>query len=314
MPTRQFLRQDTYLPGFSLAKMNSQDMYIYDKALPAVPVPYETGKFAIWGDAAFLKFAEASANFGMKRAPGAHYGRYNFDLTTAGSFTCEEIGHEFAIDDRTKKDAKDPIDLEEAASIVNTEYIFIEREKLASTLLFTGGNYTNTAAVGTGWDDNTSDMWGDANTAHQTTQKAVGRRCNTVIMGQEVFDAIMIHPQATDQIKYNTNTLGGLPQDALAKFFRVNQVLVGGAINNTAKEGQSNSNGYIWGKSVAFLYLEPGVNRYGMSFAKSFQSQPFEVTVYREEQSKSDIVRGSVIQDEKICAADAGYLFTSVVS
>jgi hypothetical protein len=94
----------------------------------------------------------------------------------------------------------------------------------------------------------------DVRTAKRAIAEKTGYEPNKLVLGRPVFDALLDNPSIIDRIKYG-QTPGDAAmarQDMLARLFGVDEVVVMNAVENTAKEGQSNSHSFIGGK-VAML-------------------------------------------------------------
>jgi hypothetical protein len=145
-----------------------------------------------------------------------------------------------------------------------------------------------------------------------------------LVLGKAVYDALIDHPDIVDRIKYGQTP--GHPAmanlEALMKLLEVERILVMKAIENTAKEGATNSHSFIGGKHALLCYSapRPGIMTPTAGYTFSWTSfvgagqEGNRIKRFRLEQIESDRVEIQMAFDSKLVAADLGYLFLSVVS
>jgi hypothetical protein len=75
---------------------------------------------------------------------------------------------------------------------------------------------------------------------------------NLAWMDERVADQLRYHPMLLDFLGFKENRPGGLGDQELAKALNVKRLLIADADYNTAKEGQADSLGAIWGKHLWF--------------------------------------------------------------
>lgn len=108
-------------------------------------------------------------------------------------------------------------------------------------------------------------------------------------------------------------------QETLAAAFRLDTVLVGESIYNTAAEGATASYSRIWGKSCALIRVESQPSRRRtQTFGYSFRFGQMETTAVFEElpgRAGGTYIKVSHSDDDKIVGgSNVGYLYTTVVS
>jgi len=200
-------------------------------------------------------------------------------------------------------------------------WTMIERDRDAvDNLLFNASVITQTSALASGnrWDD-TGDPREQANLAGQTIQKAIGipKRELTLMVNPESFDSLAINPSLLQFLRTSAPGLTQMDEMQMARALGIKDVVIAGAVENSAKEGQTESKGYIAGKSALFCYVEPNPTALrpqglGATFQKRGRPQG-QIERYREEPRK-EIVLASFMEDRVVCNAEAGYLFTTVIS
>src|SRR5690606_27504749 len=132
-------------------------------------------------------------------------------------------------------------------------------EKLYAAAAFKTGVWTaNTEQTGKSTSPSSNEFlqFNDANsTPLEVLQNQIlkvetstGRRPNVLVTNSNVEFALRRHPDLLDLYKY---TSGGLvPRDKLAEAIGVEKILVGRAVENTAKEGQSASMSRVFGNHI----------------------------------------------------------------
>ncbi|GAG02815.1 unnamed protein product, partial [marine sediment metagenome] len=91
------------------------------------------------------------------------------------------------------------------------------------------------------------------------------------------------------------------------------EVLIGGAVYNTAAEGQTRTIGNAWGNNVLIFYKEATPSLDALSLGYTFRVKNFLVKTYRVDTREGEMIEASVIQDEKIVSSSCGYLVTAVL-
>jgi hypothetical protein len=196
-----------------------------------------------------------------------------------------------------------------------TEKMLLDRENTLATLLRSTANLTqNTTLAGTSqWSDYTnSDPIGDIRTARTTIHQNTFKKPNTLILGKQVFDILIDHPQIIERIKYSQ--LGVVTAELLARVFQVDTVLVGEAGANTAVEGQTDALSYIWGVDAIVAYISPKVSIKMLTLAMTFTYGVREVKRWVDQDREGTYVRvGKDNYVQKVIAAAAGYLIKACV-
>jgi hypothetical protein len=108
------------------------------------------------------------------------------------------------------------------------------------------------------WNDSTSKVLSVIKTAKDSIAGYVGVGANNVTLSYPVFSALQFHPEIYSVLGANyKGAFGLLNEAAFAAAFGVDRVLVAKAIYNTAKEGQTASLDYLWGKTCIVSYIAP---------------------------------------------------------
>lgn len=285
-------------------------MFVGDQLLPVVPVSSERFTYFLFGRHHFKRY-------NSKRNVGSAFMRVDYDArTTTGQ--AEEYGLEHPIDDRIRDEAQAPMDPDIQGTTLLTEALMLDQEKRIASLLTTAGNYKTslTTTPGTKWDaaSNTT-IRANIKTGMEAVRQQIGRYPNVIMIPAAVAAAIAVGSELTQILQY-TYGMGQITSDAeggyyLPKVLYGMSVVIAGAIENTANLGQAETMADVWSDNVVMLYRSPSPAIWQPSTGYIFRRRMFQVQTYREEPIKSDIVRASFIQTEKLTALDTGSLLTS---
>lgn len=307
MPLISTVKFDPLLTNVSLQFQPAPDGYLADMILPPVPVAKESAAFWVYDKSRF----DVPDS---KRAPRSEYNRIDWTVTT-DNYLAEQYGLEGEIDDEERKNAAAPLDLDVDTAEIVTDMVLNNREKRIVDLVMSTATITqNVTLAGTAqWNDGAnSDPLTDVKTGRTTIFDATGYRPNKMAMGYKVFEALKLHPDIKEIIKYTERAI--VTKQLLAMVFEVDEVLVGGVLRRTSKEGQTDVLADVWGKDVLLFYAEPRPSLKRASLGYQMRENDLRVFRYREDKRDTDVIRVTEKQDEKIIAATLGYLIKAAVA
>jgi len=285
----------------------SNEDFVWNRVMPVFPVGKQSGKYYKY-DKANLRAVDT------ERAGGSPANEVEYGLSTDSVFANDHALKEF-VDDQVRDQADQALNPLIDATEDVTERLQIGTEKaLATTMADTTTITQNTTLSGTDqWSDfSNSDPIGDVRTGMQTVRKAIGRKPNTLLLGQEVFDKLQDHTDIIERIKYSQ--LAATTEELLARIFNVERVIVASSIENTAHEGAADSLGYIWGKHAWILYVAPQRRLKTITFGWTFTWKDRVTKRWRDEDREGTYVRVNWNYDQKIVAAEAAYLIKNAVA
>lgn len=296
---------DPALSDLSIAYKN--DSYLSEILFPTVNVAKQSGKY--------YKFDKANLRRNKSlRAPGGKANEVGFGLST-GSFITEDHALKEKIPFEVIDQAENALNPEMDAAENVTEMLMVDKEAAIATMLTDTGTVTqNVTLSGTDqWSDfDNSDPFDDITTGINTVQAAIGKRPNTIVMGQAVFNKLILHPDVLERIKYTSGT--SVTADMLARLFNVTRVLVGAAVYNSAVEGQTDALSYIWGKHVVIAYTaeSPKLKQVALGFTMVYGKRV--VKKWDEVDEDSRYVRVNENYAQELVAAEAAYLIKNAVA
>jgi hypothetical protein len=195
--------------------------------------------------------------------------------------------------------------------------IALREEMRIATILTTSGNFTNTAALSGSdrWDASGSDPIAKIRAGIRACWRGPGSSKLIAYAGGDVYEYLRQHPLVVDKFKYTSNDLPTRQQ--LAQFFGLDDLLVGDAWNDTANEGQTASYSRIWGKNFGILRVADRASIRNASFGYTFRFGQKSTTEWFD--PKPGVAGGyyakvGLQECHEIVAADAGYLYTTVIS
>jgi len=306
MPEISEVHVDQILTNISVQYKNAA--FVADQILPVVPVKKESDKYYVYTKKDRFTVPNTL------RAPRTESRQVDWSISTA-TYSCEEYALSALIDDRERANADKPIDIDIDTVETLTDLLLLDYEKrVASMLTDTSIITQNVTLSGTDqWSDYAnSDPISNIETAKQTVFDSIFKEPNIMVMGIAVYRKLKHHPDILDRIKYTGR--GIVTVDILQDLFEIPKILVAGTAYNSANEGQTPSYSSVWGKNVIVAYVEPRPGLKKVSLGYTLRARAFQVRKAREEKKHSDWVEVSVVQDEKIVAASAGYLIKTAVA
>jgi len=303
-PTLNDIRIDPILSNVSVAYKN--EAYIAEQILPVIPSKERTGKYFKYDKSKFRKVQSL-------RGMGAPANEVDYGLTISTAYVCQEHSLRQIVPDELKDQAPLPLNPELDATENVTERLLIEKEYDLATYMQNPSNLTGVTLSGSSkWSDYAnSDPIGNIKKGKKTIHSKIFVEPNTLVLGKEVYDTLLDHPDIIDRIKYRSDVATA---DILARLFGVEKVLVGGAGYNTAKEGQSDTLSYIWGKNAWLLYVTPKPGIYSVSFGYHFTFANRVVDKWYDNTRKGTWIRVSENYAREIVCSDAAYLIKDAVA
>lgn len=259
----------------------------------------------------------------VKRAPRANYPRSDWQFET-GTYTCEEYGWEEQIDDVEAALYAKYFDSEVIANARAVDILLRAQEKRIAAALFNTNNITNTAGVGTEWSTvATCTPLADVETAKEAMRAASGLVPNVMAMSVKVFNNLVRSKEILDAFRYTNPVENGTREakkNLLAQYFGVDKVLVGGAIYDSKKKGAAFTLADIWDDEYVLLAkVAMGNDLRDPSLGRTFlwtgdSPSNLNVESYREDQTRSNIIRVRHNVDEAFVFTGAGYLMSNITA
>jgi hypothetical protein len=246
------LRIDQYLTNFSVSWRQEQDQFVAGFASTPVPVMNESDKYAIYPAGYFWR-DEAEV-----RALGGRPVQVGYKVEN-GQYLAEEWALEHTIDDRQRRNAATPFDLDEAGTMLLQGKHLIREDRIWAQKFFKAGVWGIDVQGGqhfTPFNDAASTPIAVVDQYKIAMLRGTGKRPNTLVLGANVHAALRTNPDIVDRVKYTQRGIASL--DVLAAVFEVDRVMVCGSIYNAANEGADDDFEFIADENAMWMgYIEP---------------------------------------------------------
>lgn len=329
-PTQSAVHVDQPLTDVSVAYLQNASNFVSRRVFPIVRSDKASNIYYEYDRGDFNR------DEAQKRAPGTESAGGGYRLST-NTFNCEVFAFHKDIPWQIEANADEVIDLENDASEFVAHKMLIKQEKSFATDFLSTGVWTTditgaASSPGSGevlqWNDDAADPIRNIRDAITTIEESTGYTPNVLTLGKAVFDALEDHPDIVDRIKYSGMTdRSGSParvnERTLAQLFGLDEILVMRAIENTAKEGQTNSSSFIAGKNALLSYRASNPTRMTPSAGYTFtwtgyiegmNDLGFATSRFDMEWLKATRVEGECAFDQKLVSADMGYFFSGIVA
>lgn len=245
--------------------------YISELILPVVYSAETTGKLGKYG----------TSHLRIVNTVKGGKGRYR----QVDSLVRSDVGYEIEghglLDMVTKEDyrnVQDPFKAEEDMVKAIQTILYLEKEKgLADQLGNTAVLTQNVTLSGTDQFNNylDSDPIGKFQTARLAIYDGCGEEPNKVVMGKAVWEYLRYHPAILSALGFKDNRPGGLKEAELASAMGVDEVLIGTAKYESAKEGVSSSLASVWGKNIIFMVSpsKPEVGQVSLGYTVRYEGE-----------------------------------------
>lgn len=292
--------------------------FIAEDVMPVVPVGVEKFTYYRFG-------RDHWKRYNTRRDVGAKFMRLDYGVSTTTA-TCVEYGVEHPIDDRIRDEAQRPLDPDVQGTEIVTEALRLDYEKQTSALMTNTANYnaslTSTPTIQ--WNGTSPTILNDIMAAQEAVRQQIGRYPNTIVIPPQVAQVVAI---SSELVGYVTNVIGvtALQEGPttgwmLPRTLFGMQVLIPAGIEVTSNLMQTDVTGDIWSDYVWVGYVNQRPQLMSPSFGYTFRRRSFQISTWRDEAIKSDIIRGTWVQTKDIITVDddglaiAAYLYSDVLS
>ena len=313
-PTVRDVHTDAILTNVLVSYLNRGRGFVSTRVFPIVSVDKQSDKYYVYPKGDWFR------DEAQKRRSGAETVGSGYTLST-DTYYADVWGIHKDVDEQLRWNADAAIDVDRDATEFVALRIAMRMERDWATNFFTTSVWGTDTTVAATWDNYaTSDPIGDILTASTAMLQATGYRPNKLVVGLQVFNALMHHPDIVDRYKYTSSNV--VTEQLLAQLFRVDEVLVAEGVYNSAQEGQTDSMQFIHGKNALLVYAPPSAGLQVASAGYTFAwrnlmgsiGQPAVVRRFRMEELRSDRIEGEAAWDHKVVASDLGIFFPSVVA
>jgi hypothetical protein len=309
------MRVDQYLTNFSVSYRQDQANFVAGFGSTPISVNNESDKYAIYPAGYFWR-DEAQI-----RPLGGRPVQVSYKVSN-GQYLAEEWALEHTIDDRQRRNAAQPYNLDEAGVMLLEGKQLIREDRIWCQKFFKPGVWTFDLVGGvdfTTFNDAASDPVETLDIYKTAMAQATGKMPNTLVLGANVHNALRTNPSMVDRVKY-TQT-GIMTAALLAALFEVDKVKTCRSVYNAALEGATDDFEFIADPNAMWLgYIEPtatldaptAIARFGWTGLIPGATAPNGGVINRGRDGRaySDWIHSRNAFDYKQVSADLGIYFS----
>lgn len=312
----------------SVAYIQTETAFVSGKVFATIPVDSKSNKYF-----RFLK-EDWFRDDAQLRSPGTESAGGDYDIDNTPSYTCDVFAWHKDVDEQITANADQPLNLERSSSKLSARKLLLREEIQFVTDFFTTSVWTGSSTGGDitpspTWDDPASTPIEDVQTQQAAILKSTGFEANTFMLGFEVYQKLVRHPDVIDLIKYGAGP--GNPaianEAALAKIFSVDRVVVAKSVKNTAAKTpgtEAFTGALILGKNALLCYANPSPAIEEPSAGYRFMWKGISrglgntIASYRIPMPWLGLetvrIESEIAFDDKVVGADLGAFFSSCVA
>lgn len=319
-PTRGDVHVNRPLTNISIAFIQSADDFIASKVFPIVPVKKQSDRYFVYEKKQWFR------SNSKKRAPGSESAGGGFDIDNTPSYFCDVFAIHKDVDDQTRANQDQPLDLDRDSSRWVTQQNLLKQEQqfvqdFFQTGIWVGSTTGSDIVPGTKWDAAGSDPVDDILAQQDSVKEKTGFKPNTLVVTPQVHRALKSNAAILDRVKFTQ--LASITEDLLARLFEVDRYMVARATNDLNPEGAAANMEFVFGTEQALLcysnpqpsILTPSAG-YTFSWTGMFGAGAMgsRVKRFRMEHLSSDRIEGEMAWDHKLVAADLGVFFDDILT
>lgn len=317
-PTRGDVHVNRPLTNISIAFIQKSTDYVADKVFPQVPVMKQGDRYFVYTKDYWFRTGA------QKRAPGTESAGGGFALDNTPSYFADVWAFHQDVDDQTRGNADQPLNLDRDATLFVTQQLLLRRElQFFSKYIKTGvwtGDPAGDFVPAIKWGNAGADPMNDIDTEKAVIRTQCGFLTNTLVVTEDVFFALRNNAAVLDRIKYTQR--GVVTKEILAALFDVENFLVAAGVINTAAQGATAAMQYIASNSGLLVYANPTPSLMQPSGGYIFSWVGYfgagasgnRIKTFREERIASDRVEGEMSFDMKVVAPEMGVYLKNLLS
>jgi Phage major capsid protein E len=309
---------DVVLTNLSIGIPTDQD-FIGDRLLPALPQALSTVRMPVWGTEAFRIREDRVGDYSIPD---------KLDITV-DTTSVDVDGHALSgqVSDRHQIEAqRGPLNYDLANEVLVTVVgqMDLAREKMQADLMTSTSIYGSTHKIDL---NGTSGRWDDVNVdptdnlidaIENVIPNDSGKRPNTLWMGQEVWAKLIQNPKLKNRL-FGSTQAQPIPTTAqVASLLGISNLYVGRAVSRTSGGTVS----HLWGKNAGLLFVPPTAGKRVPAFGYTVEQTVFggaseQVVRIRDEQmgaSGGELIKRSSFYTPISIFPNAGFLYYNAVA
>ena len=313
----QFYTKDIPLTNVSQAYRPDEAQFIAERVFPVVPVRSKQFNIYFYGKENLKKVVDDTrARFGETKQA---------ELSVTSKPFGPLVGHELkdGIDFDQENFAEAPLDLEIDITNFLSDQMALSKEVSAAAKMSDIAVVTQYATPTAAWDDYvanpttyTSDPVADIEAAAEYVRKYGLRAANKLTLSYHTLRILRNHPKLIERVKYSN--VASLTNDLLLDVLSqagVTELLVSSAVVDTAAEGVTASNSFVWGNHAWLSYVTPTPGLRQVNSAYTFQLEGGRyVDTWFEQGKKTKWIRNNDYYHQAIVGPEAIYMLRNVVA
>lgn len=250
----------------------------------------------------------------LRRSPGAPHVELPPTRLSDDTYSCLNYGIKGGVPDELRAFYARSFDADRV-KIEQLGEVQILAAEIRVRDLATGGGVAS-SSPGTKWNADGSKPKADVIAARAALNtNSVGFEANTLVLSRDVADVLIDHADVKENVKYVSG--GNVTYDQLRQYFQIDNIVVAGAFENGAADGQAASASRIWGDSVILAYVNPRASTdwEAPTFLRSMRwTGVGTMESWRDADAKTDFHSADEYLDEKLTGADLGYHLSNVLA
>lgn len=305
-PTARDRHVDSAMSNISIRFHN--DEYIADRVFPVVSVQKKSDVYFVFDRASWFR------DLIGPRAPGTRARRVDYSITTA-SYRALPYALAKAVTDEERENSDAALQPDIEATEYVTDKLLLALEIRVADLVSTSTNWASASNLtsGTQWSSDSSTPTANIITLKKAVRQRIGRYPNVAVLGAEVMERLVDHPEMIDRVKY-TRAGAVLTVDDIAQWFGFQKVLVGTGVKVTTDEGQTDTIADIWPDFFWAGWVPPTASLRTPASGYIFEWKGRVTERFRENQEHQDVIAVEHHTDERITASDSGAVYTDLLA
>lgn len=260
------------------------------------------------------------------RAPGTESRGASFGISTSDPFYCPVAAVHYDIPEEVRKNSDSMLNMDRAISEFLARQALIYKEKIWANKYFKSGVWGTDKAVN--WAGTSDDPIVNIRAGRTTVLQNTGYEPNILVLGRKVYDTLADNADIVARVDAGQTpggpALGGKNRvlEAMKALFEVDEIYIMNAIENTGKEGASESSSFIGGDHALLAYKAPVPAIMMPSAGYTFNWTGFggagpagaRIRKFYLDKENADRYELEMAFDCSLVASDLGYFFPSAIS
>ncbi len=317
-PTPGDVHVNRPLTNISIAYLQSQEDFVASKVFPNIPVMKQSDSYFTYPKGQWFRSDSQKRGLSQESA-GTGY------TVSTDTYRCAVDALHKDIDDQLRANADQPISLDKEAALIVAQQMLLRKELDWAAAYFTTGLWTGSTTgtdivPGTKWDASGSTPIAELRAQISSVKKNTGFRPNKLVLAEDVWTALQDNADFLDRISVDQRKI--VTKDLLAAVLEISDVVVAGAVQNTALEGATASMDWVMTDDALLLYANPNPSIMQPSAGYTFSWKGYlgagvdgmRTKRFRMEQINSDRVETEMAYNMKLVAADLGAFFNGCLT